>query len=237
MTDVDDWHAQGDAVVAACRHHLSDLVGIYVHGSATLGGMTPRSDLDILVVAEPAVGVSALGQALLGAASHPRALELSVVASAAAIQPKQPWPYLLHVNSAEQRVNTIGGAGDPDLIAHYAVTRQSGIALWGPDPEAVFGPVHRAQLLRYLAGELEWGLRHADQRYAVLNACRAVAYAETGRLLSKVDGADWWTRAHGRSSLVDSARRAQQQGTDLGTPDAGAHSFVNYCVAIVQAAS
>ena len=64
-----------------------------------------------------------------------------------------------------------------------------------------------------------------------------IAYAETGQLLSKLDGANWWTRVHGQSSLVDTARRAQQQGTDLGTPDVGAHRFVTDCVAILQAAS
>ncbi|MFC6704563.1 aminoglycoside adenylyltransferase domain-containing protein [Flexivirga alba] len=221
------WQDQGAAVVSACRRLLPGLVGVYVHGSAALGGMTNSSDLDVLVITETGEGVAGLGRALLADVGSPRPLELSVVARSAAIQPQWPWPYLLHVNSAEHRANTDSGDGDPDLIAHYAVTRAAGIALTGPEPAEVIGPVDRGQLLDHLGDELRWGLDHSDQRYAVLNACRASAYAATGRLLSKLDGAAWWVANRGASQLVERAREAQAAGVDLGPAGSAATAFVN----------
>lgn len=231
MSEDTDWAVQGAAVRDACQRHLPGLVGVCVHGSAALGGVTAASDLDVLVVTDTAAGLAELGRSLLETASFPRPLELSVVASAAAIQPQAPWPYLLHVNSADDRVTADDGAGDPDLIAHYAVARQSGLSLLGPEPANVIGPVDREELLEFFAGELQWGLEHADQRYAVLNACRAVAYAATGELLSKVDGATWWLRTRGQDLLAERAREAQADGVDLGAASPAAREFVDACVA------
>lgn len=42
-----------DHLVALVRRHLDedgDVLGVYAHGSATLGGLRPYSDLDLLVV-------------------------------------------------------------------------------------------------------------------------------------------------------------------------------------------
>ena len=164
------------------------LIGVYVHGSAALGGFGPGSDLDILVVSDGEAVGPALGAELLAACGQPRALELSVVNAIACGAPSPPWPYLLHVNSAESRFGLGASRGDPDLIAHYAVARAAGVAVTGPPPTEVFGPVARETLIGYLRQELRWGAEHGNQRYAVLNACRATAYAEEGLLLSKQDG-------------------------------------------------
>ncbi len=79
-------------------------------------------------------------------------------------------------------------AGDPDLIMHYAVCRAAGITLLGPPPLDSIGPVDRAIVLGYLADELGWGLANAPECYAVLNACRALAFLGDGRIVSKVAG-------------------------------------------------
>ena len=72
---------------------------------------------------------------------------------------------------------------------HYAVSRAAGISVYGPPPLEVFGEVPRATILDYLDGELRWGLEHAPEAYAVLNACRAQVYLTDGRIVSKVAGA------------------------------------------------
>lgn len=219
------WQAQARNVSASCERFLPSLIGVYVHGSAALGGFNEGSDLDILVVADSGRGAAGLGRSLLDAgALHD--LELSVVSTAAAQHPQEPWPFLLHVTGAEQRAQPDAGAGDPDLIAHYAVTRAAGIALRGPEPARVIGSVDREQLLRYLADELQWGLDRGDERYAVLNACRAVAYLGTGRLLSKIDGARWWLEARGPEDIVTRARESQATAVDLGPVSTRARAFV-----------
>ena len=79
-------------------------------------------------------------------------------------------------------------AGDADLLMHYAVCREAGLALAGPPPGAAIGPVGRRLVLGYLAGELDWGLANAPECYAVLNACRALGYLRHGRIVAKVAG-------------------------------------------------
>jgi streptomycin 3"-adenylyltransferase len=43
-------------------------------------------------------------------------------------------------------------------------------------------------ILGYLADELRWGIEHAGEAYAVLNACRAQVYLADGRIVSKIAG-------------------------------------------------
>lgn len=227
------WSAQADAVTRLCQDRLPGLVGVYVHGSAALGGFGPGSDLDVLVVAEESGCDAHLGQALLAVPGRP--LELSVVTPAAAARPAAPWPFVLHV-AGPDRVITGLGAGDEDLIAHYAVVRQSGLRIAGPPPAEVVGAVAREVLLAYVGRELRWGLAQADERYAVLNACRAVAYVRDGVLLSKLAGADWWADREKPGEVVRRARAAQLAGTDLGPTDAAAWAFVTAAIAEVDSA-
>ena len=173
------------------------LTAAYLHGSAALGGWTAeRSDVDILFVAADglgAAGAARAGHALLRAADGcpGRGLECSVVTAGAAARPAPPWPFVLHVGVRDgEQVLHSGreGAGDADLLMHYAVCRAAGVRLTGPSPDAAIGVVDRPVILGYLAGELGWGLANAAESYAVLNACRALAYLRHGRIVAKVTG-------------------------------------------------
>ncbi|WP_223406485.1 nucleotidyltransferase domain-containing protein [Occultella gossypii] len=143
------WHAQAVAISGLLTAELTTVVGIYLHGSAVLGGFGPTSDLDVLVVVrdEPDLDWDSVGSALLRAADGGRALELSVVRSSAAAAPAPPWPFVLHVNSGARRCVLGGDGGDPDLIAHYAVVRAAGLPLYGPGPSAVVGRIERDVLI------------------------------------------------------------------------------------------
>ncbi len=81
------------------------LSGVFVHGSAALGGWTAASDLDILVTSERVdADWLTIGSNLLATLAPGPLVELSVVSAAAAAAPEPPWPYLLHVNQADSRV-------------------------------------------------------------------------------------------------------------------------------------
>jgi hypothetical protein len=138
----------------AHRGHLqadaAGLVGVYLRGSAALGGFTSASDLDVLVIADGPIPIAAVGQRLLGAVTE-FPLELSIVTGAATAVPAPPFPFVVHVASPDRVVADDGG-GDADLIAHFAVCRVSGVALSGP--VEVIGPIDRHRLLAYLAHEL-----------------------------------------------------------------------------------
>lgn len=182
---------------------LPELVGVYLHGSAALGGFTSASDLDILVIADDPIPIAVVGQSLLGAVSE-FPLELSIVTSTAAAVPAPPFPFVLHVASPD-RVVTDSGDGDADLIAHFAVCHFSGVALSGPPPAEVIAPIDHHQLLAHPAHELQWGLDHADRRYAVLGGagvglCRNRAIAVQGERRAVVGRAPRARRTGGKGA-------------------------------------
>lgn len=74
---------------------------------------------------------------------------------------------------------------------HFAVLREHGRALMGPEPSRIFPPIPSAQLLEAFVGELRWAEEHGSPSYQVLNACRAWRFFEEGVLCSKLEGAAW----------------------------------------------
>lgn len=226
------WRPVAGRVVEVATDLLGEAVrGVYVHGSAALGGWGPGSDVDMILVVKPPTSFdwTTVGE-VFGQTGQSIALEVSVVAEAAARRPAAPWPFLLHVDTRHRRQRLVLGSampGDSDLVMHYAVCRTHGLRLVGPPPEEIIGAVPRADVIDYLAAELDWAVAHADARYVVLNACRAHAYAATGQLLSKLDGAHWARPVHPAfAALIEHAHRAQRGGVDLGPPDADTVALV-----------
>jgi streptomycin 3"-adenylyltransferase len=214
-----------DREIVAVGERLGDvvqqfapLVGAYVHGSATLGGFVAgRSDVDLLIVVEHEPDdVPGLGDRLVTAASPSpgRGVELSVVTREQAAAARGPWPFVLHVVTDPADAKVVLGSrvgGDPDLLMHYAVIRSAGATITGPVPGDVFGEPRREAVNVYLAGELEWATTTATvtEAYAVLNACRAWQYVETGELVSKVTGGTWARERGGSVRLIGRALGAQ----------------------------
>ena len=119
------------------------LVGVYLHGSAVLGGWRPTtSDVDVLVlVVDECAHVEVSERIAAALASAAAGLEASVVEARAAAMPATPWPYVVHVTTdptPDRKI--VWGGGDPDLILHYEVARTHGWAAYGPPPASVIGP-------------------------------------------------------------------------------------------------
>lgn len=198
------------ARLAALR---SDLVGVYLHGSAVLGGFDPaRSDVDVLAVVAGPEGESAqrrTGEAIAATAVRcPGAgLELSVITAATARQ-LGDCPFEVHVNTTGAEPVIVPGAGaggDADLVLHAAVCREFGRAVHGPPPGQVFGRPPRQRILAAMVADLRWAIDGGHAGYAVLNACRAARFAEEGRLCSKRDGARWYLARHPDDATVIAA--------------------------------
>ncbi len=103
-------------------------------------------------------------------------------------------PYELHIATRERKVVEDRGAGDADLVLHFAVCRAHGRLVGaGPAPAEIFAEVSRPLVLRQLHAELEWARREPGvaTEYLVLNACRAWQFVDTGALTSKVTGGEW----------------------------------------------
>lgn len=214
-----------DREVVALAERLTEVVGevvavvgAYVHGSAALGGFVPGlSDVDLLFVVDGEIeDPVALGREIADAAipCPGRGVELSVVTHAAAASNTEPWPFVVHVATGSGDARIVSGAtidGDPDLLMHSAVTLAGGGAIVGPQPAEVFGEPHRDDVLAYLADELASAVGGESETYAVLNACRAWQYVETGEIVSKVSGGSW-AKTHGGPMLVIGRALSAQMG-------------------------
>ncbi len=214
-------------VAAVLREGLGDaLIGVYLHGSGTLGGFTPaRSDVDLLAVSSRGLTdeeKSVLGRALSEhALSCPAVgLEFTLVTLHVSRNPTEEPPFEIHVTTRREEKVVYGEGlnGDTDLVMHFAVCRERGRAVLGPPPEEVFAPIPRGWLLRALADEMTWADEHAPPGYRVLNACRSCRYAVEGVIGSKVEGGEWARDRMSNPGLIEAAL-ALQRGEAVDPPD------------------
>lgn len=213
-----------DVASATAAVSGSHLAGVYLHGSAVLGGFdVRRSDVDLLVVrdgpmtaAEQSATAAALSEERLPCPAH--GLELSIVTLQATRHPAAEPAFELHLTTAPEDTKIVDGhqrGGDPDLVLHFAVCREAGRLLGPGLPTAeVFGPVPDDLVVAQLAAELRWGAGHAPGEYAVLNACRAWRFAaDHHAIVSKIDGGQWaLDRVHGPDRELIKTALDRQQG-------------------------
>jgi predicted nucleotidyltransferase len=212
---------------------LAGVVGVYLHGSAVLGGYTPRgSDVDVLAVIARPTDVSVqerVRDRLVEAAQQwpDTALEMSVITAATAADLAE-CPFEVHVVVNGDEVRAVLGAdhgADPDLVLHVEVCRRHGLAVYGPPAGEVFAPVPQQRLSRAVHDEVRWGREHGHLSYAVLNACRALRFATDGVLCSKIDGGEWMI-ACGREEPVIRQALADQRTGAVRPMTAEANRFV-----------
>jgi len=82
---------------------------------------------------------------------------------------------------------------DGDLAGHITVARQRGVVLFGPPVADVFPVVPHEDYLDSVRADVLESLStiHDNHVYAVLNACRTLAYLADGAVRSKDEGGMW----------------------------------------------
>ncbi len=82
---------------------------------------------------------------------------------------------------------------DPDLAAHFTITRARGRCLHGAPINQVFGAVPERDYWDSIRADAEDILRNISYNpvYSVLNLCRVLAYQQEKLIVSKVEGAAW----------------------------------------------
>lgn len=192
----------------AYQQILADnLTGIYAHGSLAFGCFSwDKSDIDFLVVTrqEPQLGQKKLLiEELLSMERQAPAkgFEMSVVLEEDCRHAAHPTPFSLHYSNAHRErcqaditayCQAMHGV-DPDLIAHFAVTKAVGQTVYGQSIQKVFGPVCRRDYLDSIRQDLSDAEAVLPQQpvYVVLNMARALAYQREGLILSKAQGGQW----------------------------------------------
>lgn len=183
------------------------LRGIYLHGSLAMGCYNPlRSDIDMLVLIDSALTSaqrSALVAALPVLSTPEQPIEISILLTGAIAPWRHPAPYELHYSEDwRARYAADDAAGlpgvDRDLAGHITVARERGVALFGQKPLDLLPAVPPADFLDSILADVlsdEFGLAglaaSANPVYTILNVCRTLGYMNTGRIMSKDEGALW----------------------------------------------
>lgn len=201
-------------LVAVLQAELSDnLVGVYLHGSLAMGCYyRPKSDLDIVVVAQNKIGANTAKKAGMAIAKQADKrpttgnVELSIITADIAKNIPVPVPFELHY-STEWHEKTLSGdieydssKTDIDLLSHLMYVRQRGVVLSGQPIQEVFGEYDWQHFMDAVIDDFEWILEdeHLVETpfYGVLNICRVLQLiSENNKIVhSKDEGGEWGLR-------------------------------------------
>ena len=195
-----------DQSVQGFRGILADnLVGVYLHGSLAMGEFNSlTSDVDLLIVVrdpldlETKKAVSALTLELAPQAP-PKGLEFSIVLLRDTREFVHPTPFEFHASPfwyealRTESVDLMARSEDPDLAAHFVITKARGMCLTGEPIDAVFGDVPDADYWSSIREDAHSILDDlaGDPVYGVLNLCRVMAFQRDGLVASKREGGRW----------------------------------------------
>jgi len=187
----------------------SSLLGIYLHGSLSMGCFNPQSsDIDLLVVAGDEMEREQklrLAGALLAISGRPAPIEMHILLESELKPWKSPTPYHFHYSEGwrdrwQQIIRTPGvldgaldGGFDLDLAAHVTHLHDRGVALIGPPIHQLFPQVPRQHFIAALMDDLRDAELHLAKNpvYTVLNLCRVYRYLRQGAISSKAEAGIW----------------------------------------------
>jgi predicted nucleotidyltransferase len=184
-----------------------DLLGVYLHGSAVLGGLRPRSDIDVIAVSTRRTSLDErrrlvellLALSVRGSIGPPRPIELDVLVQSE-IQPwSYPPPFDFHFDELLRKEFESGelepwpAPTNQDLASAMSMARLGETALFGPPPEDMFDPVPRRDYIHAILRDtatvdeyLPW-----DTRNVVLTLPRIWSAIVTDEVHSKDSAAAW----------------------------------------------
>ncbi|MGC9541773.1 aminoglycoside adenylyltransferase family protein [Streptomyces sp. UG1] len=195
--------APGAQALLPVLHHTlgTAILGIYLHGSAALGGLRPHSDIDVLVVVRERMSPDqrrALVRELMevsGGGSRP--VELIVVVQ----DDVRPWRYpptceFLYgewLRDEYERGVLPAREPSPDLAPLLTMVLSANAPLYGPPPADLLDPVPHADLRRAIVAAVPELLAEleSDTRNVLLTLARIWVTLATGTVRSKDAAADW----------------------------------------------
>jgi predicted nucleotidyltransferase len=201
----DDDRRQLDDVLTLVRDVLGfAVVGTYQFGSAVLGGLKPRSDLDVFVVASRATTrqeKQRLVDRLLTVSGRGgrRHVELTIVVDS----DLKPWRYPPHFDfqygdwlRGEFETGNLepwATKANGDVATLITMVRRADAPLVGPPPADVLDPVPSDDLVRAMVESLDSLLDDldSDTRNVILTLNRIWSTVAAGEMRSKDAAADW----------------------------------------------
>lgn len=187
-----------DELTRRLQARLGDrLLAAWVVGSSALDDFDPaRSDVDVQAVSSERLApdeLRALAAELSAVECPVRGLEFVLYARADLLDPLGP-AFSLNLNTGPGMDHHEGYHPDAEprfwFTLDVAIAREHAVPIAGPHPRELLPELPRALVLERLRDSLAfWGNFGGPQ--AVFAACRALAWSETGRWLSKGEAARW----------------------------------------------
>ena len=196
-----------ELVEHSCRIFERNLIGVYLHGSSAMGCFNPmKSDLDILFVVESAITDIQKKMFMdviiaLNDNAPAKGIEMSIVRSEYCKNFVYPTPFDLHFSNMHlnwyksnpnEYIEKMNGK-DPDLAAHFVITKTRGIVLYGKAINDVFGDIPSEAYLDSIKRDIADSQNEVidNSIYIILNLCRVLAYVQDRLVLSKKEGGEW----------------------------------------------
>ena len=235
-------------IMAVSRRALGEkLTGVYLHGSLAMGCFNPeKSDIDFLIVVGGKLTEQekrAVMDGLLALCPDvpKKGMEMSVVLDAYCRSFVYPTPYELHfANHAlwlyrEQPklyLEKYQGT-DPDLAAHFTITKYRGKTLYGEPIPQLFGDIPKEAYWDSIRLDILHPEEQAEENplYIILNLCRVAACREEEKILSKAEGGIWGiehTEERFRPMLEDALAAYRTEQTAFQPDMETAKSFCRY---------
>jgi predicted nucleotidyltransferase len=197
---------QVDRTVSLVRAVLgNDLVGVYLFGSAVIGGLRPRSDIDLMAVSSRRLTIGEkrnVIEQMLMISGKPRSVELTVVVSSEI----RPWHYPPRMDFQfgnwwrseydKGVVEPYRSNVNPDLASLIRLVLQANAAVIGPPPADVFDPVPRTDYIAGLVSTIDEWLEDLNEtdlgiRNVVLALARIWCGIATDKIRPKDQAAEW----------------------------------------------
>lgn len=209
---------------ALCRFLGDSLRAVYLHGSATSGGLRPRSDIDLLAIIDHPMREAdrrrLLSMMLELSGSHPpppggpRCLDLSVFLVADLAVPTCP-ARAEFIYGEWLREDFLAGASpgpvvSPDNTLVLAQARQNAQTLYGPPASDLLPEIPPAQIrmaMRDTLPDLVGGLI-GDERNVLLTLARMWRTSATGEFVPK-DAAATWAASRAPRQVADTLATAR----------------------------
>lgn len=201
------------------------LVGVYLYGSAAMGGLRVKSDVDILALTNSSLSEgtrSELAQRLMQISGVPgnsndiRPLEVTVINLNDVVPwqypPKLEFMYGEWLRGRFERGDIPGATIDPDLALLLAQLQRNSVSLFGPKAAVILEPIPWADIrtaMKESLPNLVASLK-GDERNVILTLARMWYTASTGEFCSKDQAAEWSIPRlpEELTPLLDQARKA-----------------------------
>ncbi|HEM6379806.1 TPA: aminoglycoside nucleotidyltransferase ANT(9) [Streptococcus suis] len=205
------------------------LIGVYLYGSAVMGGLRMNSDVDILVITNQSLSEKTrrnltnrlmLISGKIGNIKDMRPLEVTVINQKDIVPwhfpPKYEFMYGEWLREQFEKGEIPESTYDPDLAILLAQLRKNSINLLGPKATEVIEPVPMTDIRKAIKESLPGLITSikGDERNVILTLARMWVTASTGEIRSKDLAAEWAIPQlpYEHAILLDKARKAYLGG-------------------------